>query len=47
MAIMTNNDIIIAAITPAEIVEVDLAEVSRGTEDPIDPPQSRIPAIYK
>ena len=42
MAIMTNNDIMIAAITPAERVDVDFVEgfVAIG-----DPPQSRIPCI--
>ena len=46
MAIMTKNDIMIAAITPADISdsEVDLVNGSVGIGDSIDPPQSRMPA---
>ena len=45
MAIMTNNDIMIAAITPAERVDVDLVEGFVAIGDSVDPPQSRIPCI--
>ena len=47
MAIMTKNDIMIAAITPAEIVEVDMVGGSVGIGDSVDLLQSRSPAIYK
>ena len=47
MAIMTKKDIMIAAITPAEIVEVDMVRGSVGIGDSVDLLQSRIPAIYE
>ena len=45
MAIITRNDIMIAAITPAEVVEDGLVDGSVGIGDSVDPPQSRIPRI--
>ena len=44
MAIMTKSDIIIAAMTPAEMVVVDLVDDTIGPGDLIDLPQSRMSA---
>ena len=47
MTIRTRSDITIAAITPAEMVVVDVVDDAVGVGDLIDPPQSRMPANKK